>query len=100
MIHTMLPTQYASSPGARLAEPQKRLMAAVLQAVVDDCRGGTVYRRSVGQGVIEPRNVRKAVAYVASTDRAWPFSFENLCEALGLDAGGLRDELDGTRGTA
>lgn len=100
MIHTMLPAQYSSAPGARLAEPQKRLMAAVLQAVVDDCRGGSVYRRSTGQGSIDARNVRKAVAYVASRDRAWPFSFENLCEALGLDAGGLRNELDVTRTAA
>jgi len=63
-------------------------MAAALQAVVDDYRSGSVYRRSAGKGVIDARTVRKAIAYVASRDRAWPFSFENLCEALGLDAGG------------
>jgi hypothetical protein len=39
------------------------------------------------------RGVRNATAYVASTDRTWPFSFENLCDALGLNAGGLRREL-------
>jgi hypothetical protein len=91
MIHTMLPAQYARR--VRLAEPHKRLMAPVLRSVVDDCRGGSVYRRSTGQGVIEPRSVHKAVAYVASTDRTWPFSFENHCDALGLDAGALRREL-------
>jgi hypothetical protein len=94
MIHTMLPAQYSSRPGVRLAEPQKRLMAAVLQAVVDDCRGGSAYRRSAGKGTINARVVRGAIAYVTSRDRAWPFSFENLCEALDLDAGGLREELD------
>jgi hypothetical protein len=36
---------------------------------------------------------RQAIAYVASTDRAWPFSFENRCDALGLDAPALREEL-------
>ena len=46
MIHIMLPTQYSNRIGVRLAEPHKRLMAAVLQSVVDDCRGGSVYRRS------------------------------------------------------
>jgi len=91
MIHIMLPAQYASR--GRLADPHKRLMAAVLQAVVDDCRGGSIYRRSVGIGMIEARSIRKAVAYVASTDRAWPFSFENLCDALGLDAATLREAL-------
>ena len=84
MIHIMLPAQYASR--VSLAEPQKRLMAAVLQAVVDDCRSGC-------KDVIEARRVDRAVAYVASTDRAWPFSFENLCDALGLDAAALRQEL-------
>src|SRR5947207_3708578 len=97
MIHIMLPTQYASRAGGRLAEPQKRLMAAVLQTVVDDCRGGSVYRRAAGYAMIEARGVRQAVAYVASTDRAWPFSFENLCEALGVDPDGLREELKVTR---
>lgn len=94
MIHIMLPTQYSIRAGGRRGEPYKRLMAAVLQAVVDDCRGGSVYRRSMGQGTIDVRSIRKALAYVASRDRTWPFSFENLCEALGLDAGGLREELD------
>ena len=93
MIHIMLPIQYSSGAGGRLAEPHKRLMAAVLRTVVDDCRGGSVYRRAAGHAAIDTRCVRTAIAYVASTDRAWPFSFENLCDALGLDADGLREEL-------
>jgi hypothetical protein len=93
MNHAMLPTQYHSRTDTRLAEPHKRLMAAVLQTVVDDCRG-SVYRRARGYTTpIAPRNVRKATVYMASTDRTWPFSFENLCDALGVDAGGLRREL-------
>ena len=91
MIHTMLPAQYATR--MRLAEPHRRLMAAVLQAVIDDCRGGSAYRRSAGKGVIEAGSIGKAVAYVVSTDRAWPYSFENLCDALGLNATALREEL-------
>jgi hypothetical protein len=94
MIHIMLPAQYAGRAEAHLAEPHRRLMAAVLRAVVDDCRGGSVYRRSAGYRAIHTRGIRKAIAYVASTDRAWPFSFENLCEALGIDADGLREELE------
>jgi hypothetical protein len=68
-------------------------MAAVLRTVVEDCRGGTSYRRAVGAAAIDAREVRNAVEYVASTDRSWPFSFENLCEALGVDPGGLRQAL-------
>ena len=95
MIHIMLPTQCGRR--VRVGEPHKRLMAAVLRAVVDDCRGGSVYRRSAGKGVVGAGNIRKAVAYVADTDRTWPFSFENLCDALGLDAAALRQELGATR---
>jgi|SRR5579862_1850651 len=91
MIHILLPTQ--AERRVRVGEPHKRLMAAVLHAVIDDCRGGSVYRRSTGQGVVGAGDVRRAVAYVASTDRSWPFSFENLCDALGLDATALRREL-------
>ena len=93
MIHTMLPAQYASR--VRSADPHKRLMAAVLRAVVDDCRGGSDYRRATGKGVVGPLSIRRALAYVASTDRAWPFSFENLCDGLGLDSATLRKELIG-----
>ena len=64
-------------------EPQRRLMAAVLQAVVDDCR-----ERPVGH-----RDARQAADYLLSGDRGWPYSFENVCEALGMDASGLRAKL-------
>ena len=93
MIHIMLPAQYANR--VRLAEPHRRLMAAVLRAVIDDCRGGSVYRRSADRDIIGAGTVQKAIAYVASTDREWPFSFENLCEAVGLDPSWLRRSLLG-----
>jgi len=89
----MLPAQYLGRAGIRVSEPHKRLMAAVLQAVVDDCRGGSSYRGAAGYSKIDARSVDRAVAYVTSTDRVWPFSFENLCEALELDVDGLRQEL-------
>lgn len=93
MIPVMLPTQYLRRADAHLVEPHKRLMAAVLRTVVDDCRG-SVYRRARGyERPIGRGTTHKAIAYMASTDRTWPFSFENLCEALGLDAGSLRTEL-------
>jgi hypothetical protein len=77
----------------RAAWPERRLMAAVLQAVVDDLRG-SVYRHVAGYGAsTDSRRHRAAVAYVASRDREWPFSFENLCDALSLDPGRLRNAL-------
>lgn len=93
MIHVMLPDQYLRRADARVSEPHKRLMAAVLQTVLDDCRG-SIYRRRAGLGApSDRRGATQASAYVTSTDRTWPFSFENICEALGVDADGLRQAL-------
>ena len=47
MIHVMLPTQYLRRADSHLVEPHRRLMAAVLQTVVDDC-GGSAYWRARG----------------------------------------------------
>ena len=83
----------ASTGIERAAEPERRLMAAVLQGVVDDHRG-SAYRHAAGFGSpTDRRRLREAAAYVASRDRRWPFSFENLCEALSLDPGRLRRAL-------
>ena len=93
MIHTMLPTQSVFKRGTRPSEPHKRLMAAVLQTVVDDCREAAARRQLPPASEAEARGVRKAMAYVASSDRVWPFSFENLCDALELDSQSLRAAL-------
>lgn len=78
----------------RAAEPERRLMAAVLQGVVDDHRG-SVYRRAAGYGSpTNRRRLRAAAAYVARRDREWPFSFDNLCDALSLDPGRLRNAFE------
>lgn len=93
MIHTMLPVQHLQPAGARLAEPERRLMLAVLQTVVDDWQGSR-YRRGTG-AVQDERTRRSALAYVSSTDRNWPYSFENICEAMGFDPAAFRRELHG-----
>ena len=54
-------------------------MVAVLRAAIEDA--------------CDARGAAMAIAYVTSTDRVWPFSFENLCDALDLDAGNLRRRL-------
>jgi hypothetical protein len=93
MIHILLPVQYLAKRRGDRGEPQTRLMLAVLQTVVDDYRG-SMYRHAAGlTGQRDPRVYAAARAYVESTDRTWPFSFENLCDAVGLDADCLRTEL-------
>ena len=90
----MLLTQYLDRADSRLAEPHRRLMAAVLKTVVDDCRDRLERRAAmVGGELSGSRSPDDAFDYVASTDRVWPFSFENLCDALGMDAECLRREL-------
>src|SRR5262245_10021274 len=92
MIHVMLPVQYLREKGARLAEPEKRLAFAVLQTVMYDC--GTVAKKANGRARGQNRQAyAQAMAYVASRDRSWPYSFENLCETIGVDADLLRRQL-------
>ena len=86
MRHVRLPTHEHRPTGQRRIEPPRRLMAAVLQTVLDDVRGPS--RRAAGRHAHE-----QARAYVASTDRSWPFSFENVCEAIGIDADLMREQL-------
>jgi hypothetical protein len=91
VIHTILPVQYLEAASARVGLPHRKLMLAVLQTAIDDVRGA----RSPG-GIGGPGGGREhdgARAWVASQDRSWPFSFENVCEAVGIDAGALRRAL-------
>jgi hypothetical protein len=86
----LLPSQDIRGGSASVAEPQRRLMAAVLHAALADCRAGSS-RESLFPS--DRRGIFQATSWIASTDRSWPYSFENICEALGLDPDGLRREL-------
>jgi hypothetical protein len=88
MLHVLLPSQHLAKRGRTVAEPQRRLMLAVLQTVVDDVQDG-----GLNPVAAEDRSYWQAVAYVESRDRSWPFSFENICETIGLDADGIRRTL-------
>jgi hypothetical protein len=90
MLHVILPSQHLARRGRTVAEPQRRLMLAVLQAVVDDVTAGGADDGTVAADV---RAYHQALAYVDSRDRYWPFSFENICETIGLDADGIRRSL-------
>src|SRR5574337_1054696 len=94
MIHNLVAAAEVRRADARLGEPQQRLTVAVLQTVWDDCRGSAHHRRRAGLGPhTNRRGARHATADGASTDRGWPFSVENICKTLGMDAGRLRREL-------
>jgi len=92
MIHVMRPVQHLRQPGQRFSEPQKRLALAVLQTVLDGCCVAAAERAEGARGRDRQADER-AMAYVARRDRSWPYSFENLCETIGVDAGSLRQRL-------
>jgi len=99
-LHVMLPVQYLRGADRTLAQPQRRLMLAVLQTVLDDCRGRAAQRVPGREAPLDPRAYLQAKAYLESNDRTWPYSFENICEAVGLDAEGIRRQLAAGRTVA
>lgn len=90
---TIVPSGWAPQARARDHNPHRQLMAAVLQTAVDDY-WGSFCPRSAGYGTLAARRrCRQARIYMLSRDRGWPFSFENVCDALDLDAKTLRRAL-------
>jgi len=86
---TMLPAQFFSGRRSRGAhDAEHELVVAVLQDAVD-CFQKHLFARE--------RKARQlfvdAETWIMSTDRRWPFSFENVCDLLDIDAGGLRTGL-------
>ena len=65
---------------------------AVLQTVLDGCRVVAAERAEGSRGRDRQADER-AMAYVARRDRSWPYSFENLCETIGVNADSLRRRL-------
>src|SRR2546426_11534121 len=92
---TSVPTPQVRTDRAGDVNPHRQLMAAVLQTAVDDS-WRSFCPQSAGYGTLAARRrFRQARVYMLSKDRVWPFSFENLCDALDLDARKLRRALLG-----
>jgi hypothetical protein len=66
---------------------ERALMLAVLEDAI---------RCLQAPGPRARRAAVEAAEWIRSVDLEWPFSFENLCAALELDAGRLRTALLGT----
>jgi hypothetical protein len=62
--------------------PEHQLMAAVLKQALDDLRLVRGYRGKSCLTQVE--------AWFGAREPGWPFSFENLCVELGLDADLIR----------
>ena len=78
----LLPAEYLDKNRAQsYREPERRLMLAILQDAVSCFQAGLVTRSKRKQALC-----REAEEWIFDNEREWPFSFENLCEALDLDA--------------
>jgi len=82
------PCQMYSKP--RHGEPERRLMLAVLTDAIE-----TYLRRDAATVTSQAirRELRDVRNWIQSEDVSWPFSFLNVCHALGIDPTFLRRGL-------
>ena len=85
----LLPVQFVEllqRPSDR--KPEVRLMVAVFEDALRtfcECAGATGRR--------DQRLFRDAAEWFESSDAQWPFAFENICDALGLEPEWIRQLL-------
>jgi hypothetical protein len=85
----VLPSQfYAGVRNDASLSAEKRLMLAVLGEALGDYQGGVDASDGPGE-----RAFRDAEAWFESGEEDWPFSFVNICQALGIDADYVRSGL-------
>ena len=86
---TLLPSQYFDRIRRRAsADGERRLMVAILEDAVD------VYRKQAGARDRKRRQLfEDAEGWIESHDNSWIFSYENICDVLGIDAAYLRKGL-------
>jgi len=82
----ILPVQFAELLQRSVERTHElRLMAAVLEDAIR-----TFCRCSGSAGVRRRRLFRETADWFESPDVSWPFSFENICDALALEPGWVR----------
>ncbi len=86
---TLLPTQYYETLHNKASLlPEKRLMLAIL----DDALG--CFKNSMfAQGRRQATLFRDADSWILRENNDWLFSFENVCETLGIEPAYLRQKL-------
>ena len=86
----ILPAQYFDALKSRALCSEQRLMLAVLVDALNILLG---WHRSAS--IRKRRAFTEAVLWINMREAAHPFSFENVCEALSIDAKGLRTRVHG-----
>ncbi len=91
----IVPSQFFDRIRAeRSSQPEKRLMLAVMEDAI------STFQKSV-QGATrrQRRLLKETEEWIGSANTAWPFSFENICAALDIEADYLRTGLKRWKGT-
>jgi len=84
----MMPSQYFDRLRGGEATPERVLMVAVLEVALND------YLKAVGSRDPQQRELfREVDEWVESRDATWLYSFERVCDVLGIDAAYLRRGL-------
>jgi hypothetical protein len=84
----LLPSQFFSVSTVSAHQPERRLMLAVLEDAVL-----IVAKHAGDKGARARRLVREAQQWIGAPGYGWPFSFENICAVLNIDAPALRQGL-------
>lgn len=84
----LLESMLSSARAHAAFDPERLLRLAVLERALDDFRSQTRATNAHGRRLFE-----EAAQWFAGTEPDVPFSFENVCAALDLDADLLRRSL-------
>jgi hypothetical protein len=84
----VLPAQFWQPRDDLRFEPEKKLMVAVLEEAL-----ATVISPGNRQSEAQRQIEREAWRWIASDDRAGPFSFATICDVLGLDVESVREVI-------
>ncbi len=88
-LDILVPSQFFDRRQAEgSAQPEKRLMLAVMEDAI------ATFQKSVPEANRRQRRLlRETEEWIQSSDTSWPFSFENICAALNIEADYLRSGL-------
>jgi hypothetical protein len=82
---TILLGDWIDSPGGYVSGPERALMAALLFDGVITCLNYAGDSSALGK-----KRFKEALGWVCNPGAEYIFSFENVCECLGLNSGALR----------
>jgi hypothetical protein len=87
-LNLVMPVQFFADAGATFRTGEKRLMLAVLADAIH-----ILLRDAAAPGRRRQQLFVEAESWLGSEDGTWPFSFVNVCEALGLNPSYVRQRL-------